>query len=433
MLERYNDVSIENELICLRREFHRYPELGGQEYRTTARIIEELEKLGLSVQYGHSIHAEEKLFIKQNEFEAEADIKKAVEEGAKADPMEMMRGGYTGCVTVIEGAKPGPTIGIRVDIDALPMQETTDPAHVPVAEGFVSVHEGCMHACGHDAHAAIGLGVAKLLCASKDSLCGKVVLIFQPGEELLLGAASMCAAGVVSQCDYIFGLHVGLRNLPVGTVAASTVGMLAINKFDVIFHGKAAHAGIEPDSGKNALAAAATATLNLLAIPRHHEGSSRINVGMLNAGSSRNVIPDKACLAVETRGATTAINNYMFANAQRVCAAAADMYECTMEMAFMGAANSAVCDAELAAKAERILAEVDGVENVITDFDFGGSEDVTALFDEVQARGGQATELIIGMPLVAPHHNDHFDIDERVVGIGARCLAQLALKIGAEK
>jgi len=432
MFERDSGVLMDSELICLRREFHRYPETGGLEYRTTARIIDELEKLGLPVQYGSSVHTDEKLFIRASEEESEFCINRAREEGARPDLLDAMRGGYTGCVAVIEGAKPGPTIGIRVDIDALTIQETSEPSHAPAAEDFVSVHENCMHACGHDAHAAIGVGVAKLLCANRDSLCGKVILIFQPGEELLLGAGSMTAAGVVSQCDYLFGVHVGLQSLPVGTVAASVTGFLAIHRFDAIFRGEASHAGGAPEKGRNALAAAATATVNMLAIPRHHEGSSRINVGEFIAGTGRNVIPDKAFLSIETRGASTAINKYMADRAECICRAAADMYECQIETVFMGSCNSAACDTELVAETVRILSHVDGVERVITDFDFGASEDIVTMFDEVQARGGQATELIIGMPLVAPHHNDHFDIDERVIGIGARCLAQLALGIGAK-
>lgn len=429
MFKQNSEMHIDAELISLRREFHKYPELSGLEYRTTARIMEELTKLGIPVRFGPSIHDDEKLFFRPGAEEMEFSINRAREEGASDDVLEVMRGGYTGCIAEIEGSKPGPTIGIRVDIDALAIQETMDANHVPVAEQFVSVHENCMHACGHDAHAAIGIGVAKLLCANRDSLCGKVILVFQPGEEQLMGAASMTEAGAVSECDYLFGVHVGLRDMPVGTVSASVTGLLAITKFDVTMHGEAAHAGVMPDKGKNALAAAATAALNLLAISRHHEGTSRINVGVLSAGTVRNAIPNIAKLEFETRGATTEINAYMAERALRICRAAADMYECRTETKTMGAAGSAECDAELVQRAVGILSGVEGVERVITGFDFGGSEDVATMMETVQARGGQATELIIGTPLVASHHNDHFDLDERVVGIGARCLAQLALNI----
>ena len=226
--------SFEQYLMLLRREFHRYPESAWTEFRTTARIIEELEKLGLTVRYGPSIHIREKMYALPSAEILDDCWQRAKNElPSLAELLDAMRGGYTGCMTVIEGNLPGPTIGIRVDIDCNELQETADPKHRPVAEGFSSVHDNCMHACGHDAHAAIGIGVAKLLCSHRDQLHGKVILLFQPGEEGLRGAASFTAAGVVSECDYLFDSHVGLKDMPVGTVAAAAQGFLSSTKFDV--------------------------------------------------------------------------------------------------------------------------------------------------------------------------------------------------------
>ncbi|MGI6587008.1 MAG: amidohydrolase [Lutisporaceae bacterium] len=430
MFERINQDVFEQGLIALRREFHNYPELCWTEFRTTARIIEELEKLGLTVQYGPSIHKREKMFGLPDPEVLEYCWQRAKAESTRHDLIDDMRGGYTGCLTVIEGALPGPTIGIRVDIDCNELQESVDQKHRPAAEGFSSVHNNCMHACGHDAHAAIGIGTAQLLCAYRDQLRGKVILVFQPGEEGLRGAASLTAAGHFSQCDYFFSAHVGLKNLRVGTVAASAHGFMASTKFDVTFKGVSAHSGASPEEGRNALAAAATAVLNMLAIPRHHEGASRINIGHLNSGTARNIIPADATLMVETRGATSAINDYMEMSAKRICKTAADMYECSYAIHFMGAANGIECDPPLIRRTEEILAQVDGVDEVLSDFNLGGCEDVTTIMREVQSHGGQVTELIFGMPLVAPHHNNFFDIDERVIAIGARCFAQIALMIG---
>ena len=422
---------LEEELIALRREFHRYPESAWTEFRTTVRIIEELEKLGLTVQYGPEIHVKEHMYGMPPAEELERCWQRAAEECGRPDLLETMRGGYTGCIAVIEGALPGPVIGIRVDIDCNDLQEAEDGKHRPAAEGFASCHSGCMHACGHDAHAVIGIGVAKLLCACREELRGRVILIFQPGEEGLRGAASLTAAGCLDTCDYLFGGHVGIKNLPTGTVFAGTHGFLASTKFDVSFSGEAAHAGISPEKGKNAMAAAATAVLNMLAIPRHHEGTSRINVGTFHSGTGRNVIPAHAKLTVETRGGTTAINAYMEEAAKRVCSAAADMYECGCEIEFMGAAGNAACDAELVARSVDALSCVEGITQVVADVDFGGGEDITTMMQRVQENGGQATEMIFAMPLVAPHHNSYFDIDERIIGIGARSFAQLALSAGS--
>lgn len=429
MFEHIDLSALEQELIELRREFHRYPEIGWSEFRTTARIIEELEKLGLTVEYGPSIHTKENILNAPKPDTMEHFWQRAKTECGRPELIDAMRGGYTGCITEIEGALPGATIGIRVDIDCNDLEEANDPKHRPVADGFCSVHEGYMHACGHDAHAAIGIGVAKLLCACRDQLRGKVVLIFQPSEEGRNGAASMTATGRFTQFDYFWGAHVGIRDLPVGTVVAGVHGILASSKFNVTFRGRSAHAGASPELGKNALAAASTAVLNMLAIPRHHEGASRVNVGTLQAGSGRNVIPSEAKMTVETRGATSVVNQYMETAARRVCQAAADMYDCSCEMEPMGQLESAECSPDLVARTMEILSQVDGVEQVLPDIDFGACEDVATIMREVQSHGGLATEMLFGMPLIAPHHNNCFDVDEQVIMLGAKCFAQLALSI----
>jgi aminobenzoyl-glutamate utilization protein A len=431
-LDAFDWGKLENELVALRREFHTYPESGWTEFRTTARIIEELEALGLTVQYGPSIHVKEKMFGLPKPDVLEACWERARAESDRPDLIDAMRGGYTGCLTVIEGAYPGPTTGIRVDIDCNDVEEATTPDHCPVAKGFRSTHKNCMHACGHDAHAAIGIGAAKILTACRDQLHGRVILVFQPGEEGLRGAASLTAAGHFSGCDYFFGGHVGMRDLPVGTVAASGYGFLASTKFDVAFHGVPSHAGASPELGKNAMAAAATAVLNMLAIPRHSAGASRINIGTFHAGTGRNVIPAEAELTVETRGATGEINAYMEDAAKRVCESAAAMYGCTCDTVFMGASDSVECDEALAVRAGEILATIPGVTKVIGyhQFDFGGGEDVTTMMRDVQAHGGMATELVFGMPLVAAHHNNYFDVDETVIPLAARAFATLAISLG---
>jgi len=429
MEHRMDMTALEQELRALRREFHQYPESGWTEFRTTVRIIEELEQLDLPVRYGREIHAPEKMFGLPKAEVLEACWQRAAEATGRHDLLGAMRGGYTGCVTVIEGALPGPVVGIRVDIDCNDVEESREETHLPVKEGFRSEHAGCMHACGHDAHAAIGIGIAKLLCANRERLRGRVILAFQPAEEGLRGAASLTEAGVFDECDILFGLHVGLLAAPVGTVAASCQGFLASSKFDVAFHGVAAHAGLNPEQGRNAVAAAARATLDLLAIPPHPAGVSRVNVGTFHGGSGRNVIPAEAEIAVETRGATTEINRTVEAEAVRLCKAAAAAYGCTCEVRFMGAAGGAVCDEPLVERTVKILEQVEGVHEVLPSVTLNIGEDIATVMRRVQQRGGQATELIFAMPLKAPHHNGAFDTDERVIGLAAKTLAELAMNI----
>ena len=433
----FNGIDMEaltQELIEIRRDFHRYAESGWTEFRTTARIIDELEKLGLPVQYGQDIHVREKMYGLPKPEVLKACWQRALGETSRPELVRAMEGGYTGCITTIEGALPGPTVGIRVDIDCNDVVESCAPDHIPAAEGFRSVHENCMHACGHDAHAAIGLGTAKILAANRDKLRGKVILVFQPGEEGLRGAASLTAKGHFSACDYFFGGHVGLLDgCETGTVCTSGHGFLCSTKFDIAIHGVPSHAGAAPEAGCNALASAATAALNMLAIPRHHEGASRINIGTLKAGSGRNVIPSEAEMTVETRGKTVEINQFMYDSAIRVCKAAAEMYGCTMESRFMGSAGNVDCDPEAIALVRRVLEHTEGVTKIVDDVDFGGGEDVTTMMRDVQAHGGKVTEMIFCMPLKAPHHNDFFDVDERVIPLGARIFAGVALAAADEE
>ena len=427
--DRIDMKALEEDLVRIRRDLHRHPETAWMEFRTTALIITELEKLGLPVEFGPAIHVPEKMFGMPSEAEMQACYERALGESDRPDLIEKMKGGFTGCITEIQGALPGPTVGIRVDIDCNDCDESDAQDHKPAAGGYASLHPHCMHACGHDAHTAIGIGTARILCAYRDVLPGKVILVFQPGEEGLRGAASLTATGRFAECDYFFGAHVGLKQLHVGAVAASSYGFLSSTKFDAVFHGLAAHAGAAPDMGCNAIGAASAAVVNMLAIARHHGGSSRINIGTFHGGTGRNVIPDTATLAIETRGVTNEINEYMEKSALRVLNGAAAMYGCTVETKFMGSAGSVVCDEELVDKTVKILAGVDGVDEIIRSADFGGGEDVTTMMQDVQAHGGQVTEMIIGMPLTAPHHNGLFDVDERVIGIGARVFASLALEV----
>ena len=426
IFDRIDMAAFEKELVAIRRDLHSYPESAWTEFRTTVKIIETLTAMGVKVTYGPSIHSAKDMYGKPSDKYIAACEKRAIEETGREDLISAMSGGFTGCVAEIDFEKPGPTVAFRVDIDCNDVAECTEADHLPVAEGFVSKHDNLMHACGHDGHAAIGIGAIKLMLAYKDQLCGKAVVIFQPAEEGLRGAKSITESGVLEGIDYIIGAHLGLKLTNTGSVAVGTYGFLASTKFDACFKGKASHAGVSPEDGHNALAAAATATLNLLAIPRHSAGSSRINIGTLNAGTGRNVIPEYAEMTVETRGFTSDINEYMFEKADRVCKAAADMYECEYTSKFMGAAGSGVCDKELVDNISAAISELEGVTEVIESMDFGGGEDFTTMMAKVQANGGKATEMIIGTPRKAAHHNGRFDIDEASISLGAQIFAKIA-------
>lgn len=426
---RVDTGKLSDELIAFRRDLHKYPESGWTEFRTTVKIIEKLTELGVPFRFGREIHSEENMFgVPSKQYLGYCE-ERAEKECGRGDLIAEMSGGFTGCVAVVEGAAPGPVVAFRVDIDSNDVAESGDEEHIPNKLGFASLHENLMHACGHDGHAAIGIGAIELLMKYRDMLAGKVIFIFQPAEEGLRGAKSITESGILDEVDYIIGGHLGLGLDRLGAIAAGSHGFLASTKFDAHFKGIPAHAGASPEMGHNAVAAAACATLNLLAIPRHGGGSSRINVGTMRGGTGRNVIPEYAELTIETRGLTTEINEYMEKSAQRVCRSAADMYECEYSSSFMGAAQTAVCDKELVEKVSCAIGELESVKEITEDFDFSGGEDFTTMMNRVQSHGGKATETVIGTPLCGLHHNGKFDFDERALLIGAECFAKIALDI----
>lgn len=417
------------DLVELRRDFHRHAEAGWTEFYTTARIVSELQSMGIPVRWGSEIHCPGKMPGLPSERVLEECWRRAAAELGSTELIEPMRGGFTGCIAEIEGTAPGPLTVIRVDIDCCPLSECTDASHFPTREGFASIHEGCMHACGHDAHAAIGIGAAERIWAKRAQLKGRVRIIYQCAEEGLRGAASMTAAGAVEGADRLFGIHVGIVPGETGSVAVSAKGFLSASKLDFVFHGLAAHAGICPEKGRNALAAAARATLELLELPNKFEELCRVNVGTLQGGSGRNVVPALAEMAIETRGERAEINAEAEKMAVELCRAAAESYGCTLEMRKVGGAGGADCDMPLARKAADILKNVPNVRQVLEEVAFCASEDVTTMMKEVQAQGGQATELILPMPIPHPHHSERFDIDEALLPLGADILAALALEI----
>lgn len=413
-------------VVAERRDFHRHAETGWLEFRTASLIARRLADLGLHVAVGPKVIDDEaRMGVPEPEV-LEAAWTRAHEQGGDTAFLEALRGGFTGVVGTC-GNADGPTIGLRFDIDALDLVESEASDHRPAAQGFASVNRGATHACGHDAHAAIGLGVARVLTGLADAVQGRVKLIFQPAEEGVRGARSMVAAGVVDDVDLLLTLHV-YSGWPTGEVVAGRDRFMATTKFDVRFKGEPAHAGGCPHEGNNALLAAATAALNLHAIPRHADGSTRINVGRLVAGEGRNVIPPCAEMAIETRGSTSALNDYMYGSAMRVVRAAAEMYNCGLELREMGGAPTATSDAALTAKVLRVVEALPEL-TLRTPEPGGGSEDYTYMMRRVQEHGGLATRASFGAYTGRGHHTAKFDIDERALPLAVKFLTALVIEL----
>ncbi|MGM0854991.1 MAG: amidohydrolase [Bacillota bacterium] len=417
-------------LTAFRRTLHLKPELGFTEYVTTYLIGKELINQGFTIHLGKdALESTERMGVPSQEYLA-IEEERAMKEGVEKGWLDKMKGGHTGLAATFDTGKPGPHMAFRFDIDALPIKESDDPDHhFPTKEGFRSQYESVMHACGHDGHAAIGLGVASFLSAYKDQLCGRFTLLFQPAEEGGRGAKAMVKKGWLENVDYFASGHIGIRDTKLGLVYATTHSFLASSKINVTYKGKAAHAGLEPEKGRNALLAAAAASLHLYNIPRHSEGATRINVGKLQAGTGRNIIADEALLEMETRGETTAINQYMLKEALRILQASGDLYSMNTEIDVVGETVEAECNKEWIAWLKEAVQDSPVISEVLDGLPLKASEDVTYMMNEVQNQGGSATFMVFGTGLKNGHHHHQFDFEEGVLNVAVDAFARLILKL----
>ncbi len=418
-----------DELTRLRRDLHRHPEPAWREFYTTSRIIEECERIGVDeLLIGPDVLASgERTAVPDDEELREWD-ERAREAGAREDILERLEGGYTGAMAVLQRGE-GPTIALRVDIDGLPREESDSEEHIPAKEGFRS-ETGAMHACGHDAHVTIGIGVLEAI--KESNFAGTLKVFFQPGEEMVAGGKPMAKSGHLDDVDYLLATHVGLDH-PTGEVVAGIEGFLAVHHFRAEFTGMSAHAGGKPQEGDNAVQAMATAIQNLYAIPRHEDGPTRVNAGIVGGGTATNIIPEEAFIEGEVRGETTELMEYMRERAERVIENAAGMHGCSVGISTVGSAPSATSDQALVDIVHGVATEMDMVDSPMERDDLGGSEDATYLMREVQQNGGHAAYVGIGTDHPGGHHTATFDVDEKSLGIGVSVLTESILEIGEQE
>jgi len=422
-------LGLKEKTVARRRDLHKHAEAAWTEFRTASAVAQTLQGLGFHVLAGDEVVDANAMMGVPPKADLERHTERALVQGADKGWVEKMRGGKTGIVGVMKISNSGPTVALRVDMDANDLVESEDPRHRPAREGFASINRGAMHACGHDGHTAIGLGVAEVLAALKDRLAGTIKLIFQPAEEGVRGAKAMMAMGVVDDVKYIVGAHLGINLKKTGQVTCRTEGFLATTKFDAVFTGTPAHAGGAPEAGRNAVLAAATATLNLHAISRHSQGASRVNVGVIQGGTGRNVIPADAIIKVETRGATTAINDYVYAEAVRIVEAAAAMQRVQVNIQLMGGAAGCENDPALVERIEHLAKRQGLFSEIVPLGNIGGSEDCTYFMERVQKNGGQAAYVMIGTELAAGHHDCFFDFNEDALVPGIALLSGVAAEL----
>lgn len=398
---------IEEELIRLRRHFHKYAEPAWMEFLTTAKIIEELENYNLDLYYGKEIYFNKRMGLPEKSILESYKNSISISDIEKK---EEILDSYTGLIAVLDTKKIGPNIGFRFDIDANELCESNSLGHLPNILNFSSKNSFAMHACGHDAHMSIGIELAKILASNIKKLKGKIIFIFQPAEEGVRGAYSLMNNPIIDKLDYLAGMHIGM-DVKSGEIGVGSHGFLATKKIDIIFKGKASHAGASPEKGHNALLAASSAVLNFNSLAQHSMGEARINVGKLNAGSGRNIIANKAKIEMEIRGENDHIISYLYDGVNRIVEGSAISYDCSYEIEIKGQAPSLISYDEEFIKNLRNYYKEKSYK--LVDANLKGSEDIAYLLNEVRKAGGKTVHFILGSNLKDSHHSEEFDINEK--------------------
>jgi amidohydrolase len=376
---------LKDQLIAWRRDFHRHPELGFQEFRTSGIVAKHLSTLGIEVQTGV---------------------------------------GKTGVVGLLEGSKPGPVVMLRFDMDALPIEEANQT-------DYVSQSSGVMHACGHDAHTAIGMGIAQLLVRHRDEWAGTIKFVFQPGEEGCGGALAMIADGVLEnpKPELALGLHVW-NDQPLGLLAAGAGGvMAAADIFTVKVQGKGGH-GAQPHLCVDAVLVASQIVVALQSIVARNVNPRQtavVTVGSIHAGTAFNIIADTAELKGTIRTFEAAARDEIIQRMTVMVESAARALggSATLEVKPI---SPATVNAEPAARLVRETAiEVLGAEQVTAEQFTMTAEDMSEFLNRVPGCFFFIGSANTARGLNAPHHNPHFDIDEDVMPLGVATLASAAL------
>lgn len=419
------NIHLMEQMLQDRRRIHRRPELGWTEFETTAFVADRLESLGIDYKLGidfldiPSVQGRDEEAVK-------GAVKRALEHGVSQKFIERT-GGYTGLVGTVDTGRPGPTIVLRADLDAVPVQESTEAAHEAVASGYASEIPGVMHACGHDAHTALLLAVAEWVVGHRDNLCGKFKFLFQPAEEGVRGGLAAANGGVLDDADEILCFHIGSQ-CKLGEVGICETGFLATTKLNISFEGVPAHAGSNPEGGRSALLAACNAATLIAGIPRHSGGLTRVCVGKLEAGESRNVISAHARMEIETRGANNELDAYMVENVKRIVQASAMAFDVKATIEKIGSAANLESDKEISEKLRKIAKGLNTVKSVNYYNAVPASEDCTWLIKKVREHGGKAGYFMFGCNHRG-HHKSDFEIqDEQSLPTGFEMLRKYILE-----
>ena len=408
-----------------RRDFHKYPEKGWHEFRTTAIIFWELSHLGYSIKWLDDFIPRDSVLGRDlSDSDEFAEKERALREGADREVLRSFH--LTGLIAEITAPRQGSTRGFRFDIDCVEVDESEDPERLPARAGFRSVHRGLMHACGHDGHAALGLAMAKYVSEHLSELSGKYVFIFQPAEEGCRGGEAVSRIPLIGKINDFVSFHLGM-NVPSGLTALNPTNFLASTKFNVAVHGKAAHAGIEPWKGINALDCAAKIAVKLFQIPKAISRTARLNIGKFRSDNGRNVVADLVTMQCETRGIDSAENNAVFSEASDVIHDEAEGSGCRLELRIVGKSEEIVNSPELVDLLRNACIKTG--HGFLETAPFNASEDSSLIEKVIRENGGRTLHFILGNNTCSGHHTPDFDLDEASLVRDIQLLAEVIRSI----
>ena len=368
----------------LRRDFHRFPELAFQEFRTAGIVSRELNKLGLEVSTGI---------------------------------------GKTGVVALLEGEKPGPVVLLRFDMDALPILEETGAT-------YASQTPGVMHACGHDGHTAIGLTVARMLYSHREELAGTVKLVFQPAEEGLGGAECMIADGVLQnpRPDYTLSMHLW-NEAPFGRISITPgPAMAAADVFCIRVSGKGGH-GAAPHLAVDPLLASAqivTALQSIVSRSVSPLNSAVVSVTTIHGGEAFNVIPPQILMEGTIRSFEPEVRTRLLERFHEIIQSVAGGMGCQAEVEILHITPPVINDSQIAGQVQQVARALLPDCELATDYRTMGSEDMAFMMQEIPGCYFFIGSANAERGLNYPHHHPKFDVDERALVYGSALMAAAA-------
>ena len=369
-----------DEMVAFRRDLHRHPELPWEEFRTTDRIAQELDKIGIAYR--------------------------------RTEP--------TGIIAEIQGGKPGKRILLRADIDALPVQELSENID------YKSTIDGKMHACGHDTHASMLLTAAKALYEIRDQLKGNVRLVFQPAEEVAQGAKGMIKQGVLDGVDSAFGMHIWSQ-MPVGKISCVVGSSFAsADLLTVRFKGRGGH-GSMPHDTVDAVMVASAFVMNVQSIVSREVSPldpAVVTIGRMDVGTRFNVIAENAVLDGTVRCFNVAVRDKIESAIRRYANQVAAMYRATAEVEYIYGTLPVINDKESALLAQKVIVESFGEEALYFEASTTGGEDFSYYTENIPGAFALVGSGNPDKDTQWPHHHGCFNVDEDGMALGAEFYAQ---------